>query len=501
MKWYKFWTKRTRKGPKGSPDPQLLEMDFYCQLTYMAAIATSGISRSGLFHHAALLPYTSAGYFRKVNFVAKVFNHDYAESCRIVGEKTKELQIKALLLRLSGALATGEDIPNFLERESQILSESYGNSYERRLELLKKASDAYVALIMTSALVTVMSVVSMMIGNITIAFIVALASVTIVITIFGAWFIYRTAPREIKVHSLPNRSKEQNLAKIIVKFVLPIGGITTLILILMKVDMGLIMLVAGVCFLPLGLIGIIDDKKIDKRDADIAGFLRSLGGIAQAIGSTISEAMTRLDFRALGSLKGEVDLLYTRLLAGIVPSLCWDRFVSETGSELVNRTVRIFWDGVQLGGEPQRVGNEASSFATKIALLRAQRRQIASGFTWLTVVMHIVLTGLVIFIFQVLVTFANLITTLVQEEVEGITSSMPAFGGVISGGSMYMDLLYFMIIMIVIVLTFANAVAIYAMGGGHIYKLVLYLALMLTISGATVGLVPPAVNMIFSTIG
>ena len=51
--------------------------------------------------------------------------------------------------------------------------------------------------------------------------------------------------------------------------------------------------------------------------------------------------------------------------------------MGETGSELVNRSVRIFWDGVTLGGEPQKVGNEASAFAMKISLLRAQRNQVS----------------------------------------------------------------------------------------------------------------------------
>jgi len=127
-----------------------LDMDFFCQLSYMAAIATSGISRSGLFHHAASLPYLSARYFKKAEFVAKAFNHDYSEACRIVGETTKEPEVKSVLLRLSGALSSGEDITTFMERESQVFAESYSNSYERRLEVLRKWTDAYVALILWS---------------------------------------------------------------------------------------------------------------------------------------------------------------------------------------------------------------------------------------------------------------------------------------------------------------------------------------------------------------
>lgn len=503
MKWYRFWEKFGKNGSDEQDtmkpiNKEVLDMDFFCQMSYMAAIATSGISRTGLFQHAANLPYISARYFKKTNFVAKAFNHDYAEACRIVGQSTKEPDIKSLLLRLSGALSSGEDIAVFLERESQVFSESYSNQYGRKLEVLKKWTDAYVALIMTSAIVTVMAVVTMMIGNVTTGFILALSALTIVVTIAGSWLIYHTAPRETKVHSLPCRSKEQNIMRGLVKLTLPIVGFIILAMPIMKIDIGWIMLSASAILFPLGLVSRKDDQNIEKRDMDIAGLLRSLGGVSQAIRATISEAMGRLDFHSMGFLKEDLDLLYTRLQAGINPHRCWDRFVGETGSEQVSRSVRIFWDGVTLGGEPERVGNEASAFAVKIAGLRAQRSLIHSGIQWLAIAMHLVLTAVVVFIHQTLVTFSNLVNELVPggnpaEMVPGMTSF-----GIYGGSSEAMNLLHFMVIVIVIVLTLANAFAIYATGGGHIYKLSFYLAIMAGISGAVLVFVPPMVNMMLT---
>ena len=467
----------------------------------MAAIATSGISRSGLFYHAARLPYAATRYFRRVDFVAKMFNQDYAQACRIVGEKTKEPEVKALLLRLSGALSSGEDIAGFLSRESQVLSESYGNSYERRLDVLRKWSDAYVSLILTSALVTVMSVVTMMIGNVTVTFMVSLAALTILATIFGAWFLYHNAPRESKNHTLPYRSREQNTARSLAKLILPAGGIFIIMLLATRANMGTIMLAGSAFLFPVGLVIMADDSKVTKRDADIAAFLRSLGGVMQAIGATAAEAISRLDFRSLGILREDVSLLHTRLLAGINASSCWNRFVCETGSELVNRSVRTFWDGITLGGEPQGVGNEASSFALKISLLRAQRSQIASGFTWLTVVMHAVLTTLSVFIYSIFVTFAQLVKKLMPTEgaQTNLGPNMPAFGLFVQNGTQ-LNLLHFMVIMIIIVLTLANAFAIYAVSGGHTQKLLFYLAITSAISGAVLILVPNVVNMMFKMV-
>lgn len=505
MKWYQFWKKFTdKKGDKenikAAIGSELLDADFFCQLTYMAAIASSGISRSGLFSRAAKLPYISARYFKKVDFVAKAFNHDYSEACNIVGQATKESEVKEFLLRLSGALSTGEDIPTFLERESQVFSDSYGNRYEGRLEILKKWTDAYIALIMTSAIVTVMAVVTLMIGNVTTFFIVALSILTIIVTIFGSWLIYQACPKESKVHSLPCRSKEQDLAKNVARLTLPVIGLTILTLLVMRVNIGWPILISGFFLFPLGLISWIDDKKIDKRDVNIASFLRSLGGVSQAIGATVNEALSRLDFRSMGALRENVGLLYNRLRAGIDPALCWERFVGESGSEQVNRSVRIFWDGVTLGGEPQRVGNEASSFAMKISLLRTQRGLIAAGLLWLTMTMHLVLSTLLIFIYQTLMIFTELVQSAVGEESETpAIANLPSFG-IFAGNSQELSLLYFMVVIIVIVLAFSNSFATYAAGGGHIYTLSFYLSITLIISGGAIVFVPSLVQFMFAAI-
>ncbi|OGO36386.1 MAG: hypothetical protein A2147_03275 [Chloroflexi bacterium RBG_16_57_8] len=266
----------------------------------------------------------------------------------------------------------------------------------------------------------------------------------------------------------------------------------------MKANLGMVTVMASAFLLPVGLVVMADDKKVGRRDADIAAFLRSLGGVMQAISATAAEAISRLDFRALGVLKEDVGLLHTRLLAGITPDACWNRFVCETGSELVNRSVRTFWDGITLGGEAQGVGNEASAFALKISLLRAQRSQIAAGFTWLTVAMHTVLTALSVFIYSVFVSFSELVRTLMPKEgLDGdLAANLPSFG-LFSQDNMQLSLLYFMVMTIVFVLTLANAFAIYSVSGGTPRKLLFYLALTGGISGGVLIAVPSIASSMF----
>jgi flagellar protein FlaJ len=288
------------------------------------------------------------------------------------------------------------------------------------------------------------------------------------------------------------------MVKYLCRILIPAGGIVLLGMLVMKVDLGYMFLAASAFLFPIGLVATTDDKKVTLRDADVSAFLRSLGGTMAAIGATAAEAMGRLDFRSLGILTEDVKLLHTRLEAGVSPNLCWDRFVSETGSELVNRTVRIFWDGISLGGDAQRIGNEASAFALKISLLRSQRTQISLGFTWLTIAMHAVLVTLSVFVYEVFLSFSTLVQSIIPQ---GSAASLQSLGlassGFFSSGGTEIKLLHFMIILITIILTIANAFAIYAVSGGHTAKLTFYLAITSAISGLIMLGVPPVVSMMF----
>jgi archaeal flagellar protein FlaJ len=486
------------KAGKLTPDLQALHLDFFCQLTYMAAIATSGISRSGLFNYSAKMPLFSSKYFQRVNFVAKAFNHDYSESCRVVGEATKEPEVKALLLRLSGALASGEDIPNFFEKEAEVASERYSDRYQGQVESLQKWTDAYVALIMTCAIVVVMTVVTMIIGSGNSNFVLGFGLLTVLITLGGVYLIYISAPRENRTHSLPTKSREQNLASFLFHTSIPLGVAAFAVELAMKMPLGVAMLTLGIFCFPLGIVSMWEDRKISKYEQDIGGFLRSLGGVAGATNITINEALNRIDFRSMVSLKQAVTLLFTRIRAGVEARLCWDRLVSESGSELVVRSVRIFLDSISIGGEAERVGREAGIFALKIALLRGKRSTVANNFMGLVAIMHIVMVLLVLFIYQTMTQFSSMVQNILPVGLN--VPGVPTFG-IYSTSSSSMHLLLFMTIGITIVLTAANAIAMQATSGGNWFKLFFYLAVTLSISGSAMLLVPKIVETMFKMMG
>jgi archaellum biogenesis protein FlaJ (TadC family) len=135
----------------------------------------------------------------------------------------------------------------------------------------------------------------------------------------------------------------------------------------------------------------------------------------------------------------------------------------------------------------------------KISLLRSERSQIASGFTWLTIAMHTVLVVLVLFVYSVFMEFSALLQK-VMPSGEALDSSvlggMPSFGLFGQNASLLVQL-HFMVIIITFILIFANSVSLYAVSGGHRRKILFYLALTGSISGVVLAIVPSIVAMLF----
>jgi flagellar protein FlaJ len=476
-----------------------LAFDLISQLTHMSAVATAGISREKLFEGISRLDYSTSRFFRHVHLVAQRLNYDYSAACEMVAEVTGPENVRNLLLRFSTSLSAGEEEAEFLARETEVELELYGKQYERDMESLRKWTDAYVALMVSATLVVVISLVSMMIYSLGAAVIVGLGVLIIAITFAGGWIISSVAPQEVKTHRLRQRSPEQERAAALGRLLIPIGGLAGAALAI-TVGLGPALLVASVIIVPVGIVAFRDDSKIDARDRDVAGFLRALGSVLGAVGTSVTEGLSRLNRRSLGSLEPHVRRLYVRLRNNISPDLCWHRLSAETGSELVTRSVRIFWDGLRLGGDAAQVGRLASMYALKVALLRATRRMVASTFGWVAVPLHAVLLGVLLFVTEVIRIFGAKLAEVQAEALSGGVAEEAGVSTVLMYGAPNMAFVDVFVAAVVLMLTATNAFAPYAAGGGHRYKICTYLAIMMFMSGIALIVVPDIVQSLFRTV-
>jgi flagellar protein FlaJ len=482
----------SKKWSKG-----MLNFDMFYQLSYMSTIAAAGVPRDLVFERSAELQCSAAEYFKKVELARKRLKYDYARACRAVGEPLKEEEIKGLLLRLSSSLISGEPEAEFLTREAKARAEDYENEYGRSLEVLKMWTDAYVSLVLAAVLVVVIGVVSTMIWKIQTGLIIGMAFLSVSVTAAGVWLIWLVSPKEPKVLRWAG-SKEQKLTK---KFIMPFLAIAVIITALFLVtgqSLGLALLAMAAIVFPVGFIVSRDDGKINKRDNEVGTFLRSLGGVCTALGTTVNSALSRIDLNAINVLRSPVKNLHTRLTAGIKSKLSWRKFIDETGSELANRSVGMFYDAIEVGGSAGQAGQLASDFANRIALLRARRRTVAGPFKWLCITMHTAIVIILVFITEVIVAFGGMVGK--AQEAMPTVSGAPPMSYFTSFNLSGLEVMHTLILPLVLIFTVANAIVPYLADGGSKYKILANLSITGAISGAALLILPALAEALFRSV-
>jgi archaeal flagellar protein FlaJ len=478
-------------------DKSAFNFDMLYQLSCMSVIAAAGVPRKLIFEYAAKLPCSASEYFRRVDLTCERLKYDYAKGCRMVGETTKEAKMRELLLRFSSSLLCGEPEADFLIREAKAQAEEYDNEYTRKLDALKLWTDAYISLILSAILVIIMGIVSTMIWKVETSFILGLVLISTFTTATGVWLIYLMTPRERMVlnHAA---SKEQKLARKIFSLVLPAAAIVCSLIIMSKANAGYAFLAFATCVIPIGWIMLKDDSKVFKRDSEIGTFLASLGGICGAVGTTVKEALGKIDLESINTLRTDVKRLYIRLKSGIEPRLCWTTFIEETGSELVNRSVGMFYDSIDVGGDAEQVGYHASLFANKVAMMRARRKSVVTPFRWLCMTMHAAVIALLVFVTEVITTFGNMVAQ--AESNLPQMSGAPAISAFTSFNISGLTMLHTMVLPLVIVFTVANSLAPTIADGGSWYKVFFNLGIMSAVSGLCLAFLPEIATMLFSSI-
>lgn len=461
---------------------EITSAELFYQLTYMSATAASGLSRDKVFELASRVPCRAARYFGRVRELVQELQYDYPVACRLVGQDAREPDVRSFLLRLANALEGGERVDQFLANEAAVQGERYSNEYERDIESLKKWTEAYSSLIISEALIVIINLVATMIYDLGTALMAALMAVAVAMSFFGAWILTRAAPKERIVVPAPGGSPTQITARRLLPVLGPLSVAAAGILAAVGAGWAWSLVVAAGILAPLGWLSRRADNLVARMEAEGGSFLRSLGGMATSSGTTLTEALTRIDTNSFPALKEGIGKLSLRLSARISPELCWTHFGSETGSQLLSDATRIFFDAVNLGGDPDEVSALSSMFANMTSLLRAKRRLVTETFSWLTLVMHAALALLLVIVLEIVYRFREMIEAAVDStQVEQASSALSI--PLLSYGSGQLSFLSQMTITMVILFAAVDAVAIIASDGGFRIKGSYYLSLLLLISG------------------
>jgi len=516
-----FTQSSPKRIEKVSSDNIAVGFDLLSNLTYMSVLSIGGLPRDRLLDNTGKQGLQTGIFFEYIHTLATRVGMEYSEAFRLVAERARATSIKSLLLRFAAALGSGESERDFIEEETRLEGQRYGNQYERSVENLRKWTDAYSAILVSVSLIMVVSLVSTLLGSLDITFVLLMALVLFTITSIGVFVVYKVAPVEqvtfdAKDEKPPFRRKSRFLALTLT----PLGVLLS-ILVAPQFDLmtgsALAFLLLGFALLPGGYYAWKDDTLVSRIDLEIPTFLRSAGEIAGSAGVTLTEALRRMDTRAMTNLQYYADRLYARLSASLSTPECWDRFTAETGSELVNRSTMMLRDGAELGGRTDRVGEICSNYALQVSQLRETRRLTSATFSYLSIPMHATVVFILVFVFQIVAVFSmklEEVSSKVANESMTVTPSidsqvaappginLPAGGEMTGGLEMFatqdIGALGIIIVFVVAILTVANALAPKFAAGGSNLMIAAYLSMMCISSGGLMLIIPIFTQALFA---
>ncbi|MGA9086911.1 MAG: flagellar assembly protein FlaJ, partial [Methanoregula sp.] len=280
------------------------------------------------------------------------------------------------------------------------------------------------------------------------------------------------------------------------------------ILVLLGISASLIFILVGILMAPLGIIGFIDDHNITLRDNDFSVFIRSFGAVMGGQGTTAVYALGSVDRKSLTALEPLVNSVYSKLNLGLDEKQCWDKFIGESGSNLIYKYLNIYRDTVALGGPPEPIGTVVGSSMLEQTLLREKKDMLAKGFIVLLVPMHIAMIGIFVALYQILLVLTGSVASMMNQmqnmsSASGGQSAGISMGGIFGGGmNLFTNFpaaaMQTYVIITLTILTVANIIAARIVGGGDRYMYYFYAAIFCTLTGFVLLVAPMVVGLFFS---
>jgi flagellar protein FlaJ len=490
--------------------------DLLFTMTYMASLALANASRPEIFSYAAnRKEYLSSKYLTKVDLFVKKWSYSYAESLGIVAERANNVILKSMLSRYANAIDSGVPDDDFLKNELSTVRSVYRSQIEQGLEMLKKWGDAYIAMLLSGTVIAVTIMISIAIYSPTGMETTLSMSYAIIFVIcfFGNLLMYTSVPDDPKSHGLTRwASKEQKTIHAMERIIVPLTIIAVLLMAFLGVNAGLIYLLVGILMAPLGIIGFIDDSNITLRDNDFSTFIRSLGAVMGGQGTTAVYALNTIDKKSLVALEPLVNSVYSKMNLGLDDKQIWDKFIGESGSDLIYKYLNIYLDTITLGGPPDSIGTVVGSSVLEQTLLREKKDMHARSFIVLLVPMHVAMAGIFVVLYRIMVTLTGSVSTMMAsfQNTTAAAGGVSSAGGVsassaLGGMSMFTNFpekeMGMYVVTTLTIITVSNIIAARVVGGGDRYMFYFYAALFCSLTGLVLLVSPIAVNIFFNPAG
>ena len=346
---------------------------------------------------------------KRINTLVDKWHTSLPEAARIVAQQSPSPLWADFLDRMSFSIEAGQPIDGFMRAEQETIAEQYETLYDTRLEAVDNLKEIYISLVSASLFGLVIAGIHLVLfqtGSVNDPPIEILARMRwllvagffFAIIQIGSLFAFRSTIPEDPIFArdemeTPHRilfSQALVFSVLITGFMVVLTSVATWVYwegIVEEWDRyGLILIAAP--FTPLLVPAWIErreENQIHRRDESYPGFIRALGGTAQARAAEPSATIRALRGIDFGLLDHAINRLENRLLMRIDSERAWDYFSAETNSSMISRFNRIYIEGSQSSGEPAATAEMVSKSTSGLLSLR-HRRSLSAKTMWGTAI-------------------------------------------------------------------------------------------------------------------
>ena len=363
-----------------------MEIEKYMHLfiTRMSVLASTQLPRKEIFRMLSEVKEYGAlsEEIEKIYNLVEYWNLSLPDAARVVAKRTPSIMLADFLDRLAHSAEAGENFEIFLEKERNVVIETYVVKYEASLSQLDVYKETFVAMLISMLFFAVFVAILPM-------FVPTDASVFLYLTLLAFIVVESIMLYAVKVR-LPedeiwHKKKDvKSESEIKLMKILPFTYLAVFIIFIITLLIGLpLQIVVALSILPLFYPGYVihtAEGDLINCDENYDAFIRTVGSYVEAKGSDVT-AMERLRKHDFGKLTKYIDILYKRLLMRIDKRKAWRYFAGETGSNLISKFTDMYVTGIEMGGNPTKISRIISDAYVKMIGLRKKRFQTATNLT------------------------------------------------------------------------------------------------------------------------
>jgi len=444
----------------------LLDRDLQYFLAYLYSLTFSTTSIKRLFQLIAEgEEYKEISkIFKRIVYLSNRYNFTIPEAIRYMLPYIPNSEFKSFMERLATTIEIGEDLSDFLDRELKKSLETYETNYKKGLENIRTLQELGMSVLTSLAFTFVIILILPMLMSIDVVRVFIFFTIALISTNVLIYSLSRYALPEDYLW-VSTKDKPDEYKRLFNLFILSLSIFMLIFSISYRIwnDILLSFSLASISLLYVSYRINLLEKLLKKKEEKFSSFFNTVIGLSSVFGNNQLKILESAKIHDFGELNENVKRLYNRIYITRNYKEAWYYFITEIGSNLIQRIVQPFYKMLESGGEIEKASKKLYDILLSAIELRSLKERFVSGargFFYGGFIAFSAVLFVTVYIVSMMKTLFESLTTLVSSEITGMLG-IPIFELTIN-----IDMISFIVKVLVIFQAFMIALTIKNIDGG-----------------------------------